>query len=299
MSITMNDLINISQDSTTPAARVAVVKAADEHVLDSIIQATHKNLIHPTLIDEATSIEKTLAHRLTPDQYDLIDIAEDTHAANEGVRLARTGNADALMKGHISTGTFLKPVVDRETGIRTSPLLSHVMLVDNPTVGRIIAITDGGMVTVPREEDMMPLINHAVHIMRLLGQPHPKVALLSAAETPIPRLPSAELQTTFTTNHATNDITIEGPLSLDLALLPSHAEEKGWKGRIRGDASILLAPDIVSGNAVAKSLSMFGNGTMAGLVLGAAVPIILVSRSSSAQEKYLSIALARILGDHA
>lgn len=274
---------------------VAVVKAADEHVLDCVVHATQEGLIRPVLIDSAQAVATVLAGRLHESEYDVVDVADDNEAAAEGVRLVREGKASVLMKGHLSSGAFLKPVVNKETGIRTSPLLSHVMLVENPQVGRVVAVTDGGMLTVPAAEQYPALIGHAVQVMQALGEASPKVALLSAAENVIPRLPSAELQAAYTAEHADDDVVVEGPISVDLALIPAAAAEKGWQGRIQGDASIIVAPDIVAGNALAKSLALFGNGGTAGVVLGASAPIVLVSRAATAEEKYNSLALARLV----
>lgn len=293
---TLQELERIGGEHGGQPAVVAVVKAADEHVVDCVIRATQEGLIRPILIDSAQAVREVVAGRLPEDSYTVVDIADDTAAATEGVRLVREGEASVLMKGHLSSGAFLKPVVNKETGIRTSPVLSHVMLVENPTVGRVIAVTDGGMVTVPREQDLPAIIDHGVEVMRALGEESPKVALLSAAENVIPRLPSAELQASYAEAHRGDEIVVEGPLSIDLALVPDSAAEKGWQGRIQGDASIVVSPDIVSGNVLAKSLAMFGGGKMAGVVLGAAAPIVLVSRSSSADEKYLALVLAGIVG---
>lgn len=292
----LTDLESLLSQQGGTSVSIAVVKAADEHVLDSVVRATITGLIRPILIDDAKAITKVLDGRLAPDAYEIVDCPVDTEAAAEGVRLVREGKAGVLMKGLVSSGVFLKPVVNRETGIRTSPLLSHVMLVDNPVVGRVIAVTDGGMVTMPRAEDLDSIISHAVHVMRLLGVDNPKVALLSAAENVIPKLTSAEVQAVFAQAHVDDEVVIEGPLSVDLALMPDSAKEKGWQGRIQGDASIVVGPDIVAANVMAKSLTMFGNGLMAGIVLGAQAPIVLVSRSSSADEKYLALLLARLVG---
>ena len=58
---------------------------------------------------------------------------------------------------------------------------------------------------------------------------------------------------------------------------------------------MLLVPDIVSGNAVSKSLILMANAQMAGLVLGATVPIVLTSRSATEIEKKYSLALALLV----
>lgn len=292
----LTDLESLISNQGSQPVNVAVVKAADEHVLDCVVRATIAGLIRPILIDSVDAIRDALGTRLSSEDFDVVDCGDDAQAAAHGVRLVREGTAGVLMKGLVSSGVFLKPVVNSQTGIRVSPVLSHVMLVDNPVVGRVIAVTDGGMVVTPGAKDYEPIIAHAVQVMRLLGVNRPKVALLSAAENVISKLASAQLQADFAAAHAADDLVIEGPLSIDLALLPQSAAEKGWRGRIRGDADVVVGPDIVSANVMVKSLAMFGGGTTAGVVLGAAAPIVLVSRSSSSEEKYLAVLLARLVG---
>lgn len=269
---------------------IAVVNGADEAALASLAAFTRAGVVRPLLIDSADMAELA-AEQLPAGSYRLIKVSDDAAAAREGVRLVRAGEAQVLMKGHISSGVFLKAVVDHDYGIKASKVLSHVAIVTAQRLGRLIAITDGGMVTVPDAEQLAAIIDHGVRVLAALGQANPKVALLSAAETVIPRLPSAALQAEVAATPG-RDYIVEGPISLDIALVPGIGEQKGYQGQIRGDAQVLVCPDIVTGNVLSKSLIYFGDGAMAGVVLGAKCPIILVSRSASAAEKSSSIALA-------
>lgn len=275
---------------------IAVVKAADTHVLDAVVPAALQGLVRPILIDDEARTRELLAGRLADDTVDFVDIADDVQAAARGVELVRAGQASVLMKGLVSSSTFLKPVVNKETGIRTSPLMSHVAVVDHPSIGRPVAFTDGGMLTVPTAEQYPALVEHAALVMRALGVTTPRTALLSAAENVIPRLPSAQLQAEVSASDWAVDTVVEGPISLDLALSPESVQEKGYRGHIQGNADVVVAPDIVTANATVKALTMFGGGRMAGLVLGASAPIVLVSRSATADEKYSSLLLAALMG---
>ncbi len=282
--------------ATSNPVGIAVVNAADEAALTSLVPLTQAGLVRPLLIDAAPNLPELAAGHFEEGTYEIYSANSDADAAAQGVSLVRQGVAGALMKGHISSGTFLKAVVDRDTGIRKSEVLSHVALLDLPHVPRLIAVTDGGMVTVPDATQLDAIINHGVQVMNALGYQQVKVALLSAAETVIPRLPSAEIQKRCADTNKREGVVVEGPLSIDIALVPGIGEEKGYNGEIQGDAHIIAVPDIVTGNAFSKSLIYFANATMAGVVLGAECPIILVSRSASADEKRYSIELAIALG---
>lgn len=288
----LDDLVK----SRTQPVRIAVVKGADAAVIDSLADLVQAGLVHPLLIDSAPELARLAAAQLPSGKYTLVDVP-DAEAPREGVRLVRCGEAEALMKGHVTSGAFLKAVVDREVGIRASRVLSHVAVMQAEHLGRLIAVTDGGMVPVPDADQLEAIVDHGVTVMRALGHDEVKVALLSAAESPIPHLPSAQLQATFAAEP--HDFLVEGPLSLDIALVPGIAAEKGYDGKIRGDATVVVAPNIVTGNVLAKSLIYFGGGAMAGIVLGASCPIILTSRSAGADEKRYSIQLAMVLSTQA
>lgn len=282
--------------TTSDPVGIAVVNAADEAALVSLAPLTRAGKVRPHLIDANPNLRQLATSHLGAGTFEIYSAESDSDAAAQGVALVRQGVANALMKGHISSGSFLKPVVDRENGIRKSRLLSHVAILDSPKFAHPIAITDGGMVTVPDAQQLDAIIAHGVQVMQALGYPNPKVALLSAAETVIPRLPSAEIQAQCAKQERPDGILVEGPLSIDIALVPGIADEKDYTGKIRGDADIIVAPDIVAGNVLSKSLIYFADAAMAGVVLGAECPIILVSRSAKADEKRFSIELAIALG---
>lgn len=273
---------------------IAIVKAASHHVLDAVVPAVENGWIYPILIDSSEAINRALNDRIQPGKYEVIDCEDPAEAAQMGVQLVREGRASCLMKGILPTGVFLKPVVNSETGIRASELLSHVAVVENESIGRLVAITDGGMVPAPTAQDLPALIEHGRLVMSKLGVQSPKVSLLSAAENVIRKLPSSVMQAEYV--ESAGDPNLAGPLSLDISLVPEIAKEKGYTGPIQGDADILVAPDIVAGNALTKSLVLFGGGAMAGVICGASVPIVLTSRSASHDEKYYSIALASVMG---
>lgn len=287
-------LQEINTDKVNKKIKIAVVKAANEDVLRSIKRGLVDGMIEPILIDDAKKL-KELMEKLSidPAKVEIIDEANDQAAAEKGVELARDKKADALMKGFIGTGDFLRPVVNKETGIRSSSLLSHVAVIFVPQLNRFIAVTDGGMVVQPNKDQFKTIIEHGIEVMQSISVEKPKAALLSASENVMKNNDASVWASELTSEMKSDDYVVEGPISLDLSLVPEIAEEKGYQGMIQGDADIIVTPDIVAGNSLAKSLTIFGESAMAGLIIGATVPIILTSRTSSSDEKYGSILLAQ------
>lgn len=274
--------------------KVAVVKAASRHTLESIFELAKRGLVVPYLIDNEEAIKEQLSQINTKDAlYFIIPAETDEEAAFKGVEMARENKVEFIMKGDLQTGTLLKEVVNRDTGIREQKVLSHLALIEVPAYSKLIGVTDGGMVLTPTLEQKKAIIENASKVMQALGYQQPKFAILSAAEVVQPKL-SASVDAAELTKEFSNekDLIVEGPLSLDIALDPAAASEKHYQGKIQGDTDVLVAPDIVTGNALSKSMTLLAGGKMAGIIVGAKVPIILTSRSSSAAEKKNSLLLA-------
>jgi len=274
--------------------KVAVVNAASEHSLESIFELADQGVVIPYLIDDKSAVEKLIKDmNIQNTNYHLVDVASDEEAAFKGVELVRENKVDFIMKGNIQTGTLLKQVVNRETGIRDKDVLSHLALVEVPAYSKLLGITDGGMLLTPDVEQKEAIIQNSLDVMKAIGYDKPKFAVLSAAEVVQPKLPASvdadELTKRFENNE---DCIVEGPISLDLSINPSIAAEKGYKGKIQGDADVLVASDVVAGNTLTKSMLLLADASMAGVILGSQVPIVLTSRSSSAAEKRYSLLLA-------
>lgn len=291
----ITNLEKMSKKQSLKKLKIAVVKAADEAVLKSIKHGLETETIEPVLIDDEEKL-KHLVEKvgINLDDVMIVDEADDKKAAAKGVELARDKKVEALMKGFIGTGDLLRAVVDKEKGVRSSDLLSHVAVIYVPELSRFVAITDGGMVVQPNKEQLKTILLHGVEVMQSIQIAKPKAALLSASENVMSASDVSVWSKELTDELAdAKDYVVEGPISLDLSLVPEIAQAKNYDGKIQGDADIIVTPDIVSGNTLAKSLTLFGGSEMAGLIIGAQVPIILTSRTSSSDEKYASILLAR------
>ena len=276
--------------------REAVVAAAhDEHTLQAVFAARRDGLIRPILVgrrNEIRSIAHSLGEELSPEQ--IVDAQDDLECAARSVALIREGKGDILIKGMLQTGTLLKAVVHRETGIRASQVMSHVAILDVPRYHKLLFITDGGMVVAPNLEQKGHILKNAVDFCRFLGYERPKAAALCAVETVNPAMPETGDALSLKEAGVRGEFgpcIVEGPISLDLATDREAALVKGYHSPVAGDADILLVPAIAVGNVLGKALYGLAGGQMAGVVLGAAVPITINSRGATPEEKYYSILL--------
>ena len=276
--------------------REAVVAAAhDEHTLQAVFAARRDGLIRPILVgrrNEIRSIARSLGEELSPEQ--IVDAQDDLECAARSVALIREGKGDILIKGMLQTGTLLKAVVHRETGIRASQVMSHVAILDVPRYHKLLFITDGGMVVAPNLEKKGHILKNAVDFCRFLGYERPKAAALCAVETVNPAMPETGDALSLKEAGERGEFgpcIVEGPISLDLATDREAALVKGYHSPVAGDADILLVPAIAVGNVLGKALYGLAGGQMAGVVLGAAVPITINSRGATPEEKYYSILL--------
>jgi len=188
--------------------------------------------------------------------------------------------------------------LDKEYGLRTERLLSHITLLEVPGINRLIFLTDGGMVIRPTLEQKVQIIENAVDVAKKLGYEMPKVGIIAAVETVNPDMPEtleAALIAKMNERGQIKGCKIDGPLGIDNALSDYAAEVKGIKGEVAGHADILVVPDIHSGNFLGKSAVYFANGRIAGIIAGAKAPVIVISRADTSDSKFVSIALAMAL----
>ncbi len=274
--------------------KAAVVAAAhDEHTLQAVFAARRDGLIHPILVghrEEILSIARSLEEELDPSQ--VVDAGDDPSCAARSVELIRSGAGAMLIKGMLQTGTLLKAVVNRESGIRSGEVMSHVAILDVPGYHKLLYVTDGGLVVAPDLEQKRHILKNALDFCRFLGYDCPKAAALCAVETVNPAMPETADGAALKQEAERGDFgpcLVEGPIALDLATDREAARVKGYRSPVAGDADILLAPSIAAGNLLGKSLYGLAGGEMAGVVLGAKAPITVNSRGATAEEKYWSI----------
>lgn len=283
----------------TPAKkRVVVVCAHDEHTLEGVGLACREGIVEPVLIGDAARIRELIAlHGYQLDGATLIDSADDVQAAQTAVALIRNGEGDFLMKGRMQTADLLKEVVNRETGLQTGSVMSHVGLFEVPGYHKVVVLTDGGMIPHPDLQQKVKIIENAVRVLRTVGYEKPKVAVLAAAEVVNKKAVESVEALALKEMNAVGEIEgclVEGPISYDLALSREMAAFKKYDSPVAGDADIVLMPTMASGNILGKAWYLTAGGAMAGIIAGAKVPVVLVSRGASAAEKYFSIVLAAV-----
>ncbi len=276
--------------------RVVVAAAADTHTLEAVFAAVRDGIVSPVLVGDKARIQEILAEMgvRVPD-CDLYNEPEPEGAAARAVSLIREGKGDFLMKGRLETAQMLRPVVNRQTGIGTGRLMSHFTIFEAPHYHKLFLAVDGGMVTYPTMEQKRGILENTVEVLHRLGYENPKVGILTAVEKVNPKMPEtveADMLFQMYRRGEITGCTVAGPISLDIAMDAEAARIKGYDSPVAGDADVLVVPNIHVGNVLGKSVTVIARGKMAGFIVGAQVPIILTSRSSSAEEKYLSIVLS-------
>lgn len=276
--------------------RVAVTPAQDEHTLEAVCHAYKDGCIEPVLIGDEPAIRKILAELEVPvDGMNIIHVEDPVESIQKAADMARNGEVDCIMKGKTETGPLMKVLVNREKGIRKNDTMSLLAFMDSPHYHKVFGITDVGLLTYPNKEQKKAAIVNAVEAFHALGVEKPKVAILAAVEKVNPKMPET-VEADEIKAEVTGECIIEGPISYDLAMDPESAPIKGYESPVAGDADILVVPDIVSGNIAAKTSTVLGKARTGGVVLGAKVPVLMASRSATADDKYMSIVLAALVG---
>lgn len=276
--------------------RVAVVAAQDEHTLEAIVHAATDGMVYPILIGDQEKIRDILSKlSFNETNVDIIHEPAPIACAQKAVDMAKAGRVDCIMKGKIETGELMKVLVNKETGIRKNDVMSLIGFFESPNYHKVFAITDVGLLTYPTQEQKKAAIENAVEAFHALGVTIPKVAIIAAVEKVNPKMKETVEAAAIMEEGVPNCI-IEGPISYDLAMDPESAPIKGYVSPVAGDADLLVMPDIVSGNVAAKTTTVIGGSRTGGVVLGAKVPVLLVSRAASADDKYMSIVIAALVG---
>ena len=280
----------------------AVAWPCDETSLTGAIDAAKQGLIIPILVGPSAKIaELAKAHGLDLSGIEVVDVGESHAAAVKATQLVREGKAELLMKGSLHSDEILAAVVAKDSGLRGNRRLSHVFLMDVPTYHKVLIVTDAAINIAPTLEDKVDIVQNAIDLARSFGVEKPKVAILAAVETVNSKMPATLDAAALCKMAERGQIKgglLDGPLAFDNAISRDAAKIKGITSEVAGDPDILLAPDLESGNMMAKQLSFLANADSAGLVLGARVPVILTSRADSLRSRIASCAVA-VLAAHA
>jgi len=274
---------------------VSVAAAGDEEVIEAISRIAREGIAEPILVGDEERIKNLMQKTGFSEDIRVVHEPDDPAAAKLAAKLVRDGEANVLMKGLVNTSDFLRGVLDKERGIRGEGLLSHMSVYEVPGYEKLQFQTDGGMNTYPSLEEKTLILKNALSALKALGIEEPKVAALCANEQVNPKVISSMDAAALADMNAKGEIEgciIEGPIALDVALSAEAAKRKKIESRIAGDTDLFLVPNIDAGNIYGKSLVYCAKAKMAGVILGARSPIVLTSRSDSAESKFNSIILA-------
>jgi phosphate acetyltransferase len=292
----------IARVADMPPVPTAIAHPCSTAALEAAVDAHRMNIIVPILVGPRMKIaEAAKAANIDVSQFEIVHAEHSHESAAKAVALVREGRAEIIMKGSLHTDELLSAVVNRETGLRTGRRLSHCFLMDVPGHETVVTITDAAINIFPTLEDKVDIVQNAIELLHALGNPEPKVAILSAVETVNPKIPSTIEAAALCKMADRGQITgglLDGPLAFDNAISPEAARIKGIKSPVAGYADILVVPDLEAGNMLAKSLSFLAGADSAGIVLGARVPIILTSRADSVKSRLASCAVAVMASEY-
>ncbi|MBC1645099.1 phosphate acetyltransferase [Listeria welshimeri] len=280
-----------SDVSETSSYVFAVAGADDEVVLETIRLALKQKLGKFLLFGKKEDLTLTSNDRVTWIQA---DTAEE--AAQGAILAVKNKEADILVKGFIPTATLMHHVLKKENELRTGQLLSQIAIFDIPSYHKPLLLTDCAMNVAPKTKEKIAITENAVHVATKIGITNPKVALLSAVEEVTEKMPST-VEANEVAMHFEGEIDIAGPLALDVAISKEAALHKGIKNKAAGDADILIAPNIETGNVLYKSFVYFAGARVGSAIVGAKVPIVISSRNDTPENKLASFILTvRMVG---
>ena len=278
--------------------RTCVVHPVDLNSLAGAVEAAADNLIAPILVGPKARIEQVaLENKLDISAFELVDTPHSHAAAETAVKLVSSGKAEALMKGHLHTDEMMHEVLNKDYGLRTGRVMSHIFALDAPSYHKSLFLTDAAINIRPNLATKKDIIQNAIELVYTLTNKTPKVAILSAVETVEEKIPSTLDATALCKMAERGQIVgglLDGPLAMDNAISAEAAQSKGIMSQVAGDADILVAPDLESGNMLFKQMRYLSGIEGAGIVLGARAPIILTSRAGGPLTRKVSCAMALV-----
>jgi len=280
--------------------RLAVAACAEDFVIQACLAASARNLAEPIFVGDQARVDQ-IAQRLELDLsgFERHDVPDPAAAVEFCIGLYKSGDAGAIMKGRVNTDVLLRGVLNKATGVPPSGVLSHIGVFGAPGADRLMILTDAGINIAPNLQRKTDIVRNALAVADVLGITAPKVAMLAATEKVIyPAMPAtldAQMVARMSEQGEFGDAMVAGPFALDLAVSARAVACKGVDNPVAGNADILVAPDIESGNILYKALTSLMNIEMAGVVAGSRVPLVLASRGDTDRTKFYSIALATLM----
>ncbi|MEN3008334.1 bifunctional enoyl-CoA hydratase/phosphate acetyltransferase [Pseudothermotoga sp.] len=274
--------------------KLVVAGSDDDVVLSALKMALEHSIVDPILVGPSKETQLFAAQvGLDLQRCQLVDCSKEESARRAVEIISKDGSL--LMKGSVKTGDLMKIVLEDQYGLKVGSTITMVSIFDVPTYHKLLAISDAGMIIAPTLEQKIDMINIAVKIMKKLGVERPKVAIIGAIEVPNQKMPAtldAAILSKMNDRGQIKDCIVDGPFALDNAISEEAAKHKKIESPVAGDADILILPDIEAGNVLYKALVFLASATVASVIVGAKIPIVLTSRADSDKTKLYSIALA-------
>lgn len=280
--------------------KVAVAWAQDENTLGALAKAVEEGFVTALMVGDREKItEKAIQEGIDPSIFEIVYVADEWQAAQEAVRMVKSGEADILMKGLVGTDKFLKAVLDKEKGLLPSKaVMTYVCAIQVPAYHKLMFISDPAVIPFPDLNQKMAMINYSVAMARKFGIEKPKVALISAVEKVSNHFPSHSeyaMICSMAERGQIKNCTVDGPIDIFLACDKKSIEIKGVPTPVDGDADVLIFPSIETANAFYKGLMLFAGGELAGYIQGTEKPVVMMSRSESSLSKFYCIAIACLM----
>ena len=295
---TLDQMLEVAKSICTQSGkkRISVAMAEDAGLLSAIDEANKFGLIDATLVGNSEKMKACAAEaKIDISKYNLIDEKSEAGCGLKAVTEVSSGRADIYMKGQLHTDHFLRAMLNKEVGLRSGKVISHVYFHQVEGYNRIFFISDAAFNTYPDLKAKADILQNTVNFARALGVETPKVACLAAVEVVNPDMPctldAAALVQMCARGQLKNCI-VDGPLALDNAINEEAAKIKKITSPVAGNADVLIVPHIDAGNMLAKAIVYFSKNETAGIIVGAKAPIVLTSRADSPRSKMLSIAAA-------
>lgn len=294
----LKDILDILKKQNQ--AILSVAAAEDKEVLQAVKDSVDIGIIKPILVGNSEKI-KSISKQIKFDLSGIKIINSNSieESAKIAIELVSSKKADFVMKGILDTSILLKSVLNKDYGLRTDSLLSHVMIYQMDNYHKLLLLTDGGMNILPNYDEKEKILKNAIEAANALGIENIKVACIAAKEKVNPKMQATVdgelLQKASIEGKFGKNVIVEGPLSLDIALSKEASKIKGFKSKVSGDTDILLMPTIEAGNGIGKSFTYMANAKSAGVIMGAKSPIVLVSRADSSESKLYSIAYGALI----
>ncbi len=291
---TLNTFIEIAKSK--PKKNLVIAAAEDEPVLQAVKAALVEDICTPLLIGDTNKIKK-IADEIEFDlaNIEIIEEIDPAKSALKAVSMVKEGKSQIIMKGLVGTADYLRAILNKEGGLRKGALLSHIGFFESPYYHKLLGLTDAAQNLAPDINEKVAIIQNSVELYQRLGVAIPKIALIAAIEgvnTKMAATTDAAIITMMYKRKQIKGCIIDGPLAFDNAVSKEAAEHKGIESEVAGEADLIFAPNIEVANALYKSFTYMGGSTVAAIILGASVPIVLTSRADSDRSKLMSIALA-------